>query len=154
MSHIRVRHVPRTNRSFPTYEWAMSHIRMSHVPNTNESCHTSGALTKQKIQADMRQRRQNGRWAKISRPFFFSIVVDVWTNESWAHALWSLKEMIETFDFFFPKSYRTYEWVMNIDCKDAESVQPIAFGVSSKLNPQSQSHWSLFNGTWKRDLEN
>jgi len=28
-------------------------------------------------------------------------------------------------------------------------VQPIAFGVSFHLNLQSQSHWSLFNGTWQ-----
>ena len=27
-------------------------------------------------------------------------------------------------------------------------VQPIAFGVSLNLNLQSQSPWSLFNGTW------
>jgi len=29
-------------------------------------------------------------------------------------------------------------------------VQPIAFGVSFKLNLQSQSPWSLFNGTWQK----
>ena len=29
-------------------------------------------------------------------------------------------------------------------------VQPIAFGVSLNLNLQSQSHWSLFNGTWQK----
>ena len=33
-------------------------------------------------------------------------------------------------------------------------VQPIAFGVTFYLNLQSQSLWSLFNGTYKRDLEN
>ena len=36
-------------------------------------------------------------------------------------------------------------------------IQPIAFGVSFNLNLQSQSHWSLFNGTWQkrpRELEN
>jgi len=36
-------------------------------------------------------------------------------------------------------------------------LQPIAFGVSSNLNLQSQSCWSLFNGTWQkrpRILEN
>jgi len=35
-------------------------------------------------------------------------------------------------------------------------VQPMAFGVSFNLNLQSQSLWSLFNGTWRkrpRDLE-
>ena len=35
-------------------------------------------------------------------------------------------------------------------------MQPIAFGVSFNLNLQSQSHWSLFNGTWQkrpRELE-
>ena len=33
-------------------------------------------------------------------------------------------------------------------------IQPIAFGVSCNLNLQSQSHWSLFNGTWwKRPRE-
>jgi len=29
-------------------------------------------------------------------------------------------------------------------------VQPIAFGVSFKPNVQSQSPWSLFNGTWQK----
>jgi len=29
-------------------------------------------------------------------------------------------------------------------------VQPIAFGVSLDLNPQSQSLWSLFDGTWQK----
>jgi len=29
-------------------------------------------------------------------------------------------------------------------------LQPVAFGVSFNLNPQSQSHWSLFNGTWQK----
>jgi len=29
-------------------------------------------------------------------------------------------------------------------------IQPIAFGVSFKLNLQSQSPWSLFNGTWEK----
>ena len=29
-------------------------------------------------------------------------------------------------------------------------VQPIAFGVSFNHNLQSQSHWSLFNGTWQK----
>ena len=29
-------------------------------------------------------------------------------------------------------------------------LQPIAFGVSCILNLQSQSHWSLFNGTWQK----
>jgi len=29
-------------------------------------------------------------------------------------------------------------------------VQPIAFGVSCNLNLQSQSPWSLFNGTWQK----
>jgi len=29
------------------------------------------------------------------------------------------------------------------------NVQPIAFGVSFHLNLHSQSHWSLFNGTWQ-----
>ena len=28
--------------------------------------------------------------------------------------------------------------------------QPIAFGVSCNLNLQSQSPWSLFNGTWQK----
>jgi len=31
-----------------------------------------------------------------------------------------------------------------------DRVQFIAFGVSSHLNLQSQSHWSLFNGTWQK----
>jgi len=29
-------------------------------------------------------------------------------------------------------------------------IQPIAFGVSFYLNLQSQSHWSLLNGTWQK----
>ena len=29
-------------------------------------------------------------------------------------------------------------------------LQPIASGVSFILNLQSQSHWSLFNGTWQK----
>jgi len=29
-------------------------------------------------------------------------------------------------------------------------LQPIAFGVSSNLKLQSQSHWSLFSDTWKK----
>ena len=36
-------------------------------------------------------------------------------------------------------------------------LQPIAFGASFSLNLQSQSPWSLFNGTWQkrpRELEN
>ena len=33
-------------------------------------------------------------------------------------------------------------------CICASHVQPIAFGVSFNLNLQSQSPWSLFNGTW------
>jgi len=28
--------------------------------------------------------------------------------------------------------------------------QPIAFGVSFSLNLQSQSYWSLLNGTWQK----
>ena len=28
-------------------------------------------------------------------------------------------------------------------------LQPLAFGVSFILNLQSQSHWSLFDGTWQ-----
>ena len=32
------------------------------------------------------------------------------------------------------------------------TVQPIASGVSFNLNRQSQSHWSLFNGTWQKRL--
>ena len=35
-----------------------------------------------------------------------------------------------------------------------KKVQPIAFGVSLNLHLQSQSPWSLFNGTWyKRPRE-
>ena len=30
-----------------------------------------------------------------------------------------------------------------------EKLQPIVFGVSINLNLQSQSHWSLFNGTYR-----
>jgi len=30
------------------------------------------------------------------------------------------------------------------------SIQPIAFDVSFNLNLQSQSYWSLFNGTWQK----
>jgi len=30
------------------------------------------------------------------------------------------------------------------------NVQLVAFGVSFKLNLQSQSPWSLFNGTWQK----
>jgi len=30
------------------------------------------------------------------------------------------------------------------------SIQPIALGNSLNLNLQSQSHWSLFNGTWQK----
>ena len=29
-------------------------------------------------------------------------------------------------------------------------VEPIAFGVSFDHNLQSQSYWSLFNGTWPK----
>ena len=29
-------------------------------------------------------------------------------------------------------------------------TQPIAFSVSCNLILQSQSHWSLFNGTWPK----
>ena len=29
-------------------------------------------------------------------------------------------------------------------------VQPVAFGVSFDLSLQSQSPWSLFNGTWQK----
>ena len=29
-------------------------------------------------------------------------------------------------------------------------LKPIACGVSPQLNLQSQSHWSLFNGTWQK----
>ena len=32
------------------------------------------------------------------------------------------------------------------------AVQPIVFGVSFNLNLQSQSPWSLFNGTWQKRL--
>ena len=32
-------------------------------------------------------------------------------------------------------------------------IQPIAFGVSFNLNLQSQSHWSLFNGTRQKRPE-
>ena len=31
-----------------------------------------------------------------------------------------------------------------------ENIQPIAFGVSLNLNLQSQSLWSLLNGTWQK----
>jgi len=36
--------------------------------------------------------------------------------------------------------------------EDRDEVQPMAFRVSFNLNLnlQSQSHWSLFNGTWQR----
>jgi len=30
-------------------------------------------------------------------------------------------------------------------------VQPIAFRVSFNINLQSQSHWSLYNGTWENN---
>jgi len=30
------------------------------------------------------------------------------------------------------------------------AVEPIAFGESFNLNFQSQSGWSLFNGTWQK----
>ena len=36
----------------------------------------------------------------------------------------------------------------NRDHNTDQHVQPIAFGVSFNLNLQSQSPWSLFNGTW------
>ena len=34
--------------------------------------------------------------------------------------------------------------------KAIQDIQPIAFGVSFNLNLQSQSPWSLFNGTWQK----
>jgi len=40
---------------------------------------------------------------------------------------------------------------------DVSVLQPVAFGVSSNLILQSQSHWSLSNGTWqkrRRKLDN
>jgi len=39
----------------------------------------------------------------------------------------------------------------------SSSLHPIAFGVSCNLILQSQSNWSLFNGTWqkrRRELDN
>jgi len=32
-------------------------------------------------------------------------------------------------------------------------IRPIAFGMSSNLNLQSPSRWSLWNGTWQKDTE-
>jgi len=49
---------------------------------------------------------------------------------------------------------RWYKRVLDLT---SNMVQPIAFGVSFNFNLQSQSHWSLFNGTWQkrpRELEN
>jgi len=49
---------------------------------------------------------------------------------------------------YFAEHMRLGIWVIE--------VQPIAFGVSFNLNLQSQSHWSLFDGTWQtrpRELE-
>jgi len=34
--------------------------------------------------------------------------------------------------------------------KEKEEVQLFVFGVSFNLILQSESHWSLFNGTWQK----
>jgi len=48
-------------------------------------------------------------------------------------------------------------WIPKWHSADFAVLQPIAFGASFNLNAQSQSRWSLFNGTWQkrpRELEN
>jgi len=47
-------------------------------------------------------------------------------------------------DFF--EIRKKVSWLINL--------QPIAFGVSFNLYFQSESYWSLFNGTGRRDVEN
>jgi hypothetical protein len=52
------------------------------------------------------------------------------------------------YSFLVSLNYRGYLRVFRIVL-----VQPIAFGVSFNHNPQSQSQWSLFNGTWQKRLK-
>jgi len=47
-------------------------------------------------------------------------------------------------EFFFNEVQIQYQRIF------LKRVQPIAFGVSLNLNLQSQSPWSLFNGTWQK----
>jgi len=58
--------------------------------------------------------------------------------------------------FFY--MYYTYMHCISLTCITLTCIaflfhvtQPIAFGVSFDLNPQSRLHWSLFNRTWQRN---
>ena len=42
----------------------------------------------------------------------------------------------------------TKQWSWDAPVAEVIHIQPIAFGVSFNINLQSQSPWSLFNGTW------
>ena len=58
---------------------------------------------------------------------------------------------LETWDPLLRSLTHTFRWKgprrLRLEIK---GVQPIAFGVSFNLLPQSQSHWSLFSGTWQK----
>jgi len=43
---------------------------------------------------------------------------------------------------------KTYMYIKRPIDRYERDEHPIAFGVSFNLNLQSQSPWSLFNGTW------
>ena len=44
----------------------------------------------------------------------------------------------------------TYTYIYSVPRSGPLYLQPIAFVVSFNLNLQSQSYWSLFNGTYKK----
>ena len=80
-----------------------------------------------------------------------------------------MRKMLIVFDTYIKKGVYTHSIIISAFWKCVEltiiwresatsscisryhlHVQPIAFGVSFNLNLQSQSNWSLLNGTWQK----
>jgi len=126
MSYMWMSHVSYVNEPCLICQWVMSHMSMSHVSYVNESC-----LICEWVMSHL--------WMSVCG--LVTYTWDVSSHVSTSQVLqpiifiWNMTHSHMRHDSF------TYEtWLIQV-------WQPIIFGVSFNLILQSQSNWSLFNGT-------
>jgi len=70
----------------------------------------------------------------------------VW-HDSFMGVTWLIHDSISIHPWIYPYVHLQCMFTPHTESRQ---IQPIAFGVSCNPNRQSQSPWSLFNGTWKK----
>ena len=139
MSYIWMSRTTHMSESCHTYGWVMSHIWMSHATHMNESCPT------------------HNWWIMVD----MSMSHATHMNDSWHTYEWVVSCRWMRHATYMNESCPTYEWWIMAErwmSHVTHTNESCLYNTHMSFNLilQSQSNWSLFNGTWqkrRRELE-